>query len=252
MTIILLRTAMDGIYWFTDSPSPTALQVGGKGASLCALTKAGFTVPRGFIATINTPSAILAAFTTLNTDHVAVRSSATVEDGAHAAWAGQFSTFLHVEETSLLDRIQECFDSVTNERAVSYAAQHGIDPSTIRMAVVVQAMIDGDFSGVAFSVHPITQRRDEIVIEAVAGQGEALVSGRTTPDTMVVDKVTGTVKTVYLQSDAALLTERQRDRITTVTRDIETLYGYAVDIEWTIKSDTLYILQARPITTLAI
>lgn len=240
---------MHGIHWFHDAEAPVSL-VGGKGASLCVLTKAGFAVPPGFIITDPASPDILAAFALLKTSHVAVRSSATVEDGAQAAWAGQFVTLLNIAETSLLRCVKECFDSATSARAVAYAAQHSVTPEAIRMAVIVQTMVDGDFSGVAFSAHPVTQDRNTIVIEVIRGQGEALVSGHVTPDTIVIEKSSGEIIEQHLADATPLLNTAQHGLIVDAVRNIASLYGYPVDVEWTMKDGTLFILQARPITTL--
>ena len=125
---------------------------------------------------------------------VAVRSSATAEDLPFASFAGQQDTFLGVVgETSLLEAVRRCWASLWTVRAVSYRAGQGIDPHTVRLAVVVQQLVDAEVAGVLFTADPVTGRRRHAVIDAGPGLGEAVVSGAVNPDHFVVDTATGTV-----------------------------------------------------------
>lgn len=209
-----------------------------------------------------------------NNCHVAVRSSATAEDLPENSFAGQQETYLNIcglEE--LIAGIPKCFASLWSQRAIDYRKQTGFDKQKISLAVVVQEMVNGDVSGVLFSANPINNSRDEMVISASYGLGEAVVSGMVTPDTFIWDTKKNTVKDKVLGSkeitivyDPILLTAKketeieQQKRYCLTTKEIELLtsmgkqieqhYGYAQDIEWTIKGGQLYILQARGITTL--
>lgn len=141
------------------------------------------------------------------------------------------------------------------------------------MAVVVQSMIESEISGVSFSVHPVTQERNTLVIEAVWGLGEAIVSGQVTPDSYMVDKKTHTIthKTVTEQKQALQPTETARadwkpvapskqshqklsdiqiQELAHMVVKIEKHFGFPVDVEWAYQGNTLFILQSRPITTL--
>lgn len=252
---------MNNVRWLTDKNPASAEEVGGKAASLLQLTHAGFLVPPGFIVNAddakrtndpNVTSTILSAFDQLSAERVAVRSSATVEDGAQAAWAGQFASFLNVERKQILERTAECTCSFATQRALAYADSKTSAPGNIAVHVIVQEMIPGDISGVAFSAHPVTGDKNIVVIEAVIGLGEALVSGHVTPDTYMIDKQSHEIVESASVSTEAILNQQQRVNICQVILSIEQLYGFPVDIEWTYHGDKLYILQARPITTLAL
>src|SRR3989344_2269550 len=124
----------------------------------------------------------------MNMTLVAVRSSATVEDSMEHAWAGQLDTFLNTNKKDLILNIQKCWASLYTPRAIFYRFQKNLNCYPISVAVVVQNMIQAEISGVAFSVHPITQDPSELVIEAGYGLGEAIVSGKVMSDSYVVKK----------------------------------------------------------------
>ncbi|WP_344784940.1 PEP/pyruvate-binding domain-containing protein [Microbacterium kribbense] len=134
-------------------------------------------------------AAIVAAYERLGADTpVAVRSSATAEDLPGAAFAGQQDTYLNVVgATAVVDAVRRCWASLWTDRAVAYRAAHAIDQAQVRIAVVVQAMVDAEVAGVMFTADPVSGARDQIVIDAAAGLGEAVVSGRVTPDHYVLD-----------------------------------------------------------------
>ena len=193
--------------------------VGGKGANLGELARAGFPVPDGFILTTtayaqaaeaarvdpldpasaperlrNTPvpnsieQAARAAFEELGHGPVAVRSSATAEDLPGASFAGQQDTFLNIQGAdALLDAIRRCWASLWNDRAVAYRAANGIDNAAVSLAVVVQRMVPASAAGVLFTADPLTGKRDRAAIEAIADLGEKLVSGAANPDHYVVE-----------------------------------------------------------------
>lgn len=127
-------------------------------------------------------------FTELNTEFVAVRSSATAEDGAENAWAGQLDSYLNTTKENLLEKVQHCWASLFTPRAIFYRFEKNLHKQKISVAVVVQKMIQSEKSGIAFSVHPVTEDYNQIIIEAGYGLGEAIVSGEITPDSYVVSK----------------------------------------------------------------
>ncbi|MFA6184086.1 MAG: PEP/pyruvate-binding domain-containing protein [Parcubacteria group bacterium] len=127
-------------------------------------------------------------FKKLDAEFVAVRSSATAEDGAEAAWAGQLNSYLNTTEKDLLKNVQKCWASLFTSRAIFYRFEKELHKQKISVAVVVQKMIQSEKSGIAFSVHPVTQDYNQLIIEAGFGLGEAIVSGSVTPDSYVVDK----------------------------------------------------------------
>lgn len=250
---------MYNIRWLTDQDPASAEEVGGKAASLFQLTRAGFRVPLGFVVSADfanrtndetATSAILTAFDQLGANLVAVRSSATVEDGTQSAWAGQFTTFLDVGRQQILERIAECTRSFASERALAYANNQTSASHEIVVHVIVEEMIHGEISGVAFTAHPVTGEKNLVIVEAITGLGEALVSGRVTPDTYIIDKQSYQTIESTSVSAGAILNHEQSANICQVACKIEQLYGFPVDIEWTLCNNTLYILQARPITTL--
>jgi phosphoenolpyruvate synthase/pyruvate phosphate dikinase len=251
--------------------------IGGKAASLGEMLRAGFRVPDGFVVTgskseLSTlKQVILETFEKLDATRVAVRSSAIHEDGLDASWAGQLDTFLNVSKGSLLEHLAVCMDSARSNRAQAYARHLGTPAG--RVAVIVQAMVPSDVSGVCFSIHPITQDTNQMVIEAAYGLGEAVVSGEVTPDNYVVSRRGRHIisRSVTIQPKALRFSKQNNDTIWIDTADpsaqklndeyilkladtvkkIESHFGHPVDVEWSLYKDKLYILQSRPITTLA-
>jgi rifampicin phosphotransferase len=205
---------------------------------------------------------------------VAVRSSATAEDLPGASFAGQQDTYLQViGADEVLAAVRRCWASLWNDRAVAYRTAAGIDHRGVALAVVVQVMVDPATAGVAFTANPLTGNRRQTVIEATPGLGEALVSGAVDPDRVVVDAATGTVlaatpgkKQVVMRPDTAggvsrqdgtaapdamCLEDSQIEELAAQCRLVAQHYGVPQDIEWAIDHDgTLWLLQARPITTL--
>lgn len=218
-------------------------------------------------------AAITAEFRALGAEYVAVRSSATAEDSAAAAWAGQLDSYLNTTEASLLANVRRCWASLFTPRAVFYRFEKGLRGTRIAVAVVVQKMVESESSGVAFSVHPVTQDRNQAIIEAGYGLGEAIVSGAITPDSYVVEKeplrlVGKTVSTqtrgIYRcqgggcewielpprKGDQQVLSDAEILELATLVTRIERHYGFPCDIEWAREGGRFYIVQSRPITTL--
>lgn len=210
-------------------------------------------------------------FEKLGAEYVAVRSSATAEDSASAAWAGQLDTFLNTTESTLLENVQKCWASLFTPRAIFYRFEKELHGTKISVAVVVQKMVNSEQSGIAFSVHPVTEDRNQLIIEAGYGLGEAIVSGQITPDAYVVTKEPRAIldKNIAEQErglfrkegggnewkqtpngkEQVLSYEHILELADLVVR-IENHYGFPCDIEWARESNTFYITQSRPITTL--
>lgn len=230
--------------------------IGGKARVLSQLIREGFIVPPGFVVTTavfgsmdaELRTAILDDFDLLGAKMVAVRSSAAAEDGKAAAWAGQMDTFLKVKRKDLIISVERCWASANSPRALAYAKQKSIKAGPV--AVIVQRMVHGSTSGVAFSVHPITQDKNQLIIEAVPGLAESLVSGSATPDSYVINKKLGNVIREELQHRHPLLSELHIKELNRVVCKMEKFFGTPIDVEWTILKDKLFILQSRPITTL--
>lgn len=221
----------------------------------------------------NIKEAILQEFSALGAEFVAVRSSATAEDSASAAWAGQLSSYLNTTKSELLINVKNCWASLFTPRAIFYRFAQGLGTKEIAVAVVVQKMIDSEKSGVAFSVHPVTQDRNQAIIEAGFGLGEAIVAGEITPDSYVVDKkkmrvletnINSKIKALYRgtvggnkwkklnreESNKQVLNQNEIISLIDTIAAIEKHYGFPVDVEWAQESGRFYIVQSRPITTL--
>jgi pyruvate, water dikinase len=179
---------------------------------------------------------------------VAVRSSAVAEDSEAASYAGQQETYLFVEGAEeVCRRVVDCWASFFSERALFYRSQKG-SLEDLRMAVVVQKMVDPEKSGVIFTVDPVRRRRDRMVVEAVRGIGEQVVSGEVTPDHYTLDRK-GAVKREKVVDDR-VLTDEELQRLGDLGRQLEERHGVAQDIEWAIVGEEIYLLQSRPVTTM--
>lgn len=206
---------------------------------------------------------IITSFKKLNCQYVAVRSSATTEDGKENAWAGQLDTFLYIDEKSIISAIKNAWKSLYGPRALYYGKKNN-QLSNNSISIIVQKMINSTSSGIAFSINPINNNNN-IVIEAIDGQGEAIVSGSVTPDIYEVNKenlniISKTINNQKLKIIEKLkiiddnnnfqkITDEKILELSSIIQKIENEYGYPVDVEWAIEDDILYILQARPITT---
>jgi pyruvate,water dikinase len=196
--------------------------------------------------------AILSAHAALaQGDGVAVRSSAVCEDGLTASFAGQQESYLNVQGDAVLDRVRECWASFFSPRALFYRAQKAVLADT-RMAVVVQEMVQADKSGVMFTVDPIRNRHDCMVIEGAPGLGEAIVSGEITPDHYVISRVDGVVIDTFIPDaeHGRVLSDAELKRLRDIGLRLETFFGSPQDVEWCMRGTQLLVLQSRPITTL--
>jgi phosphohistidine swiveling domain-containing protein len=209
------------------------------------------------------------SITTSGATLFAVRSSSPEEDLEGASFAGGYETSLGVTLDNLEDAIRHSFVSCLDERIFVYKQAHGFDVTRPRIAVVVQQQIAADTAGVAFSLNPLNNCYDEVVINANFGLGESVVSGAATPDTFVVDRVQQTILSreighketaVFLQNNGGTyektghnaerpsLTDAQALQIARLTGEVEAAFDKPIDIEWAFTDDQLYLLQARPIT----
>ncbi|HIH72740.1 MAG TPA: phosphoenolpyruvate synthase [Thermococcaceae archaeon] len=214
--------------------------------------------------------------------YVAVRSSATAEDLPEASFAGQQETFLDVlGADDVKDKVKRCWASLWTARATFYRAKQGFDHSKVYLSAVVQKMVNSETSGVMFTANPVTNDRNEIMINASWGLGEAVVSGAVTPDEYIVEKGTWKIKEKFIAKkeimivrnpetgkgtvkvpvaeylgpeyvEKQVLTDEQIIEVAKMGAKIEEHYGWPQDIEWAYDKDDgkLYIVQSRPITTL--
>jgi pyruvate,water dikinase len=216
---------------------------------------------------------ILADFKKLKTKFVAVRSSATAEDSEIASWAGELDTFLNTTEKTLLENVKKCWASLFTPRAIFYRQEKGLIDSHVSVAVVVQEMVESEISGICFTVHPVTEDRNQMIIEAGYGLGEAIVSGSVTPDSYIIDKTDMSLADINInEQDKKIvrclkkgvkwvsipkalaskqkLTGKEIIELGKICNNIEKHYKKPQDIEWALMGGKFYITQSRPITTL--
>jgi len=299
--------------------------VGGKGANLGEMIKAGFPVPHGFAVTVESydrfieendlfekiqdilkatdvhdsdnlqaasrkiqkiivdgriPDDVAASVKTsyrrvsgrLSKAMVAVRSSATAEDLPGASFAGQQATFLNVRgESTLLHKVRECWASLFTARAIFYREENKIAHERVKISVIVQKMIQSSVSGVMFTIDPVSNEKDRIIIEAVWGLGEMIVQGSVVPDRYVVQKETFDILSKEISDQRVQLVKRGIEtkevdvpvrlrEIQKITNEdivelaklgdkLQKHYYFPQDIEWAKEGKKLYIVQTRPITT---
>jgi pyruvate, water dikinase len=209
---------------------------------------------------------------------VAVRSSATAEDLPDASFAGQQSTFLNVQgDTNVVSAVKSCWASLFNARAIFYRAEQKYDHFQVGIAVPVQRMVQSQASGVMFTLEPVTSDKSKIVIEAVYGLGEAIVSGEVTPDLFIIDKYDlhiiskkinrqewQLIKNPVSQNghlnikspipdslqSSQKISDEEVIKLAMLGKNIEAHYKFPQDIEWAKEAGQLFITQARPVTTI--
>jgi pyruvate,water dikinase len=319
--------AKPNVTFFKDLDKGDGELVGGKGANLGEMTRAGFPVPNGFAVTVqvyddflaennlakriyeilastdvNDPAQLAGAARTiqkmviegkfpetaakeitkayrklsgiLSKALVAVRSSATAEDLAGASFAGQQATFLNIKgDANLLVSIRECWASLFTPRSIFYRVSNKIKHERVKIAVIVQKMVQSDVSGVMFSIDPVTNDKDRIIIESVWGLGEMIVQGSVVPDHYVVQKGTFDILSKEVSDQAIQLIRKgaetkelevpkkiqNKQKITDaevvalakLSAKLQEHYYFPQDSEWAKEGDKLYIVQTRPVTTMA-
>ena len=284
------------ILWLGDEDCHDVQKVGGKAANLSRLA-AGYRVPAGFCLTpdlyrewldgpkqdMKLPQELrdivsreyqeMTARCGIVDPAVAVRSSALDEDGQGVSFAGQYDTYLNIQGPGAIsDAIVKCWDSVGGERMAAYRKEHNLPAEGLGLASLVQQLIPAEVSGVVFSANPISGNRDEVMINATWGLGESLVSGKVTPDTLLVQKSdlkikdsqigekglmtvlteggTEEVRVPRAQRQAPSLDDEKTGEIAKLAIDLEQEMGWPVDLEFAYYANDLYLLQCRPITTL--
>jgi pyruvate,water dikinase len=269
------------VHWLHKGAEQSARSIGGKGANLSRLARAGHQVPQGFAISADAfagylvhngaglgadqamlveriksgafpdelQSQILHAYSEMGEGQVAVRSSATDEDSAGASFAGQHATLLDVsDKTALIDAVRACWASLFSDEAMSYRRAQGKSAEAPRMGVVVQRMVRSETSGVAFTIDPVRGEDSVIVVDAVRGLGEALVSGRATPDHHRVQKDGLSIAHREVRGDSPVLSDQNVVDLAKRAMAIEALFGAPQDIEWAIAGGEIWILQSRPVT----
>lgn len=255
------------------NPESTLYNLGGKGYHL-SLLKDISNVPKFFvikfdniedIARKENQRKILDYYQKLGFKLVSVRSSATIEDSVEASFAGMFDSILNIDEGHLIRAIKKVINSMRGNRVIEYCKQSGIDYNEISMRVVVQQMVDSEVAGVCFTRTPDSNKT--IMIEACLGLGEALVSGKITPDKYVINrdrlevhncaigyqnimlKNSKYVEAPLKQKNSQKLSDSKITQLIELSLKVEQKLGLdGVDIEWAMEKDTLYLLQARAVT----
>ncbi len=212
------------------------------------------------------------SFLKLGAEFVAVRSSATAEDGSQDSWAGELESYLNTSEKNLLENVKKCWSSLFTPRAMVYRNEKGLTKSHVSVAVVVQKMVQSEVAGVAFTTHPVTEDPNQMIIEGALGLGEMVVSGQVTPDSFVVNKTSKHIEETMVndQEEMMIRSEDGNKKVSTpsdkksaqklsnehvlelaeICSRIENHYGFPCDIEWGFEKGKFYIVQSRPITTL--
>lgn len=310
--------------WFKEVDKEDIGIVGGKGANLGEMTKAGFPVPNGFVVTAQAyfqfldesglrddlhrilhgldvgnsahlakaskdiehkitharfpqeiATEVINAYLSLDKGKnvlVAVRSSATAEDLPTASFAGQQATFLNVAgEANVLEKIKEAWASLFTARAIFYRVTNKFDHFKVGIAIPVQIMVQSDYSGIMFTLDPVTNDKSKIVVDAIIGLGEMIVQGAVTPDHFKIDKQDKKIieKEINVQekvmrrsgtkTEIVALTKHEGGKqkisdemvlkIASIGEKLEKHYYFPQDIEWAIDKGHVYIVQTRPVTT---
>ena len=204
---------------------------------------------------------------------VAVRSSATAEDLPEASFAGQQATYLNIKgKNRVITAVRACWASLFTARAIYYRTKNKFEHDKVLISAIVQKMVNSDKAGVMFTINPSNNQEDEIVIEAVYGLGEAIVSGSVNPDTYIVDKNTRTIKSMKIkkqewglfrgengenekkdipknEQEQQIIPDSEIKELARLGKKIEDHYQKPMDIEWAIEGNDILIVQARAVTT---
>jgi pyruvate,water dikinase len=255
--------------WIVDRSDPLSVEEhvsGGKGASLARLCRLGAKVPPFVVVSAQAyrdmgkgepNDAFLAelrdALMTLNmADGLAVRSSAIGEDAADSSFAGLYHTSLEVKGfDSVVAALKTCWTSYRNVAAVQYRGERSADREDGAMAVVIQEMIEGDWSGVSFTANPVNLALSEGLINSVPGLGEALVSGEVNPEEIAIRASDGKILSRRAGDKPSPLPDDAVAEIWRVSKQIAGQLKFPQDLEWALRRGELFILQSRPITTIA-
>ena len=248
---------------------------GGKAFNLLKLIKYKYNIPEAFVITpkdLNNIEKIkkdvLFLFDDLSSKYVAVRSSGILEDSKDKSFAGQFKTLLGVKRADLICSINKCMESQYSDLLKTYTKRENKQGG--EMAVIVQKMIDADFSGVCFTQNPVNRNQNEVIIEAIEGIGSLLVDAKVTPSQFILEKNKKEIKQKFIvKQEMKLVINKERGglkdlkindknrksisddkiiKICELANDIEKIFNTCVDIEWEIMHNKIYILQVRPIT----
>jgi len=245
-------------FLFPDD-EPDKPRMGGKAYALAKLGKQ-FPIPGWFVVTpqamtdgalkSHATKALADALDSLGPGPFAVRSSAVDEDGSESSFAGQFESFLNVAAENVAQKITEVWQSAFTESVLTYRKQRGLDTAPSAPAVLIQKMVRAESAGVAFTADPLTHDTNRIAIMSVKGLADRLVSGEENGDTYYLDRK-GKPLSQDLLGKKSILTDKQKKQVVELALKAEAYFGCPQDIEWAFEGGKLYLLQSRPITTLA-
>ncbi|MEZ4861715.1 MAG: PEP/pyruvate-binding domain-containing protein [Caldilineaceae bacterium] len=279
---------MSNTYLLDPTTTPDLALLGGKARALAALANADLPIPawfalspeaftaslspeqRGRLADVHDSGAALAVLADVRIQpelenaltaavaqlcppgaHLAVRSSAVDEDAAQHSFAGQLESFLQVAPADVPAKVLAVWRSAFQARVYTYRREHGLPLPPCAPAVLIQRMVQAETAGVAFSADPVSGRRNVTVVTAVRGLGEQLVAGEANADSYQVTRQ-GTIVTRQLSTPLQpVLTDTQVRAVAALACQCERWFGRPQDVEWAIEGGELYLLQSRPITSLA-
>lgn len=216
---------------------------------------------------------IRACYETMGAGAVAIRSSSTAEDLPGLSFAGQYSSYLNVRgHDEVLRRVRECWASLWNSRAVAYRLRENIPNETLGHGVVVQSMVDAEKAGILFTANPVNGRRDQLLLNASWGLGEAIVGGEVNPDQWVIATEDGRVLEEHIArkevmtirrpsgveltgvpeeaQEASTLDSAEIQALHQLAGDVERYFQTPQDIEWAWQNGRFWLVQTRPITSL--
>jgi len=184
----------------------------------------------------------------LSTKRVAVRSSATAEDLADHSFAGLYDSYLGIANpVECIDAVKKCWASLWTDRAYDYRQRNGFGHLAVNMAVIVQSLVEADVSGVLFTADPVTGYKSRMIVEAIPGLGDALVSGKATPQRFKIARKQGRIVAKTRIPETGI-TDSMIKRLAKIGRKVDRSFGRPQDIEWAIKDNRVFLLQSRPIT----
>ena len=176
----------------------------------------------------------------------AVRSSAYLEDGNDDSFAGQFDTYLNVLPKDINKKVNKCFNSINNKNVLDYLKNKKIKVNNIKMDVIIQKMIDSDYSGVLFTSNPLGLINESVIVVG-KGLGNKVVEDKIKTTTYYYNL---TDNIYYYEGNKDYLSKDMINELIKISKKIKSIFGEYLDIEYAIKKDKIYILQVRPITTL--
>lgn len=223
-------------------------KIGKKAERLFIMKENGFNVPSLFcINEIPKKEMLLSQLS--NGKEFSVRSAALCEDSSDNSFAGQFDSFLFVKKENVYDKITDCFLSAEKENVISYCKENNINPDTIKMSVIVQEMIDADFSGVIFSANPQGILNESVIVMG-SGTGDNVVEEKTDVTTCYYNRTDKKYYTEKSCEKSLSMTENLIEELISLCEKTEEIFGKLIDIEFAVKKDEVFILQVRPITTI--